>query len=408
MGQPTPSDARLELLLNTLGRVAISVDLEPTLSVLLDSLRELVPFDAGGIFVRDEDSALVRVRATRGYPDDLALPATNGIVGDVLRNGQPRLVGDVRHEPLYVALRSSTSAQLTVPLSSPRGILGAISLEADRPSAFEVEDLSIAILFAQQATVVIERALMHAELMRQSRLTREIEIARQILQNLTPSQPPVLPGVQIAGRSMTASSVGGDAFDFISYPDTQLGVSISDAKGKGLPAALLALAHQAMLKSLVSVELRLRATFSRMSDLIASSVPSGDFITTFYGIVDVAERRMVYVNAGHVPPLLIRASGASEWLATTGPALGFPRVAPFREAYAAFGDGDGLVLFTDGVTDVGPSPDEFFDVTGLERTTRALWSYDARQICEGVLKEVVRCAGGTLPDDATVVVVKFS
>ena len=71
------------------------------------------------------------------------------------------------------------------------------------------------------------------------------------------------------------------------------------------------------------------------------------------------------------------------------------------------GHGDGLVLFTDGVTDVGPSPDEFFDVTGLERTVLTLWTDNARRICDGVLEEVVRRAGSTLPDDATVVVVKF-
>jgi len=126
-------------------------------------------------------------------------------------------------------------------------------------------------VFARQATVVIERALLHEQLIRQSRLDREIEIAREILQGLTPQVAPAFPGVQVAGRSLTAETVGGDAFDFIAYPDAQLGVSISDAKGKGLPAALLALAHRAMLHALVSVELRLRATFGRISDLLARS-----------------------------------------------------------------------------------------------------------------------------------------
>jgi len=200
---------------------------------------------------------------------------------------------------------------------------------------------------------------MHEQLIRQSRIDREIEIARDILRSLTPSESPNIPGLQVAGRSLTAETVGGDAFDFIPYPDEQLGVSISDAAGKGLPAALLALAHQAMLHALVSVELRLRATLSRISELLARSVPFGNFVTTFYGILDVPERRMVYANAGHVPPLLVRSSGAIETLAVTAPALGFPRSTPFREAYAMFGIGDGLVLFTDGVTDVGPSPEAF-------------------------------------------------
>jgi sigma-B regulation protein RsbU (phosphoserine phosphatase) len=303
-------------------------------------------------------------------------------------------------------LRESTAAQLTVPLASPRGILGAIVLESDRVSAFDDQELSLVTLFAQQATIVIERALLHEQLTRQSRLRREIEIAGEILKGLTPAASPALPGVQIFGRSLTAESVGGDAYDFIPYPENQFGLSIADAKGKGLPAALLAVAHRAMLHALVSVELRLRATFGRISEILARSLPAGNFVTAFYGIVDIAERRMVYVNAGHLPPLVVRKDGAVESLAVTGPVLGFPHVAPMREAYAVFGPGDGLVLFTDGGSEAGPSPDEFFEVSGVEATVRALWARDAEAVGIGLLDEVRR-GGGVLSDDATVVVMKF-
>src|SRR5712664_1435171 len=402
-----PSDERLSLLLDTLAQVAISVELQPTLQILLDSLHTLVPFDAGGIFVRQAEEQLVRARAARGYPGDLEMPASEGIVGEVIRSGRSRLVPDVRRDPTYVAVRPSTAAQLSVPLTSARGILGAISLESDRVSAFDDQDLALVMLFAQQATIVIERALLHEQLTRQSRLNREIEIAGEILKSLSPAAAPALPGVQIFGRSLTAESVGGDAYDFIPYPENQFGLSIADAKGKGLPAALLAVAHRAMLHALVSVELHLRATFTRISELLERTVPSGNFVTTFYGIIDVAERRMVYANAGHPPPLIVRANGEFEPLAVTGPALGFPRAAPMREGYAAFAPGDGLVLFTDGVTDVGPSPDEFFDVAGIEATVGHLWARDVNQICSGLLDEVVQRAGRVLPDDATVVIVKF-
>jgi phosphoserine phosphatase RsbU/P len=402
-----PSDERLNLLLDTLAQVAISVELQPTLQILLDSLHTLVPFDAGGIFVRQTERQVVRTRAARGYPGDLEMPASEGIVGEVIRSGRSRLVRDVRRDPTYVAVRPSTAAQLSVPLASPRGVIGAISLESDRVSAFDDQDLSLVTLFAQQATVVIERAVLHEQLIRASRVSREIEIAGEILQSLTPTTAPTLPGLQVFGRSRTAESVGGDAFDFIPYPENQFGLSIADAKGKGLPAALLAVAHRAMLHALVSVELRLRATFGRISDILARSLPSGNFITAFYGIVDITERRMVYANAGHPPPLIVRANGAIEALAVTGPALGFPHVAPMREGYAVFHPGDGLVLFTDGVTDVGPSPDEFFDVAGVQATIRSLWPGDAVTIGNGLLDEVARRGGKELSDDATVVVVKF-
>ena len=185
-----PGDERLNLLLSTLARVAISVELEPTLQILLNSLHEVVPFDAGGIFVRDATDHVVRARVTRGYAGDLRMPADEGIVGSVLQTGQPRLVRNVAQESAYVAVRPSTAAQLTVPLVSPRGVVGAVSLESDRTSAFSADDLALVVLFAQQATAVIERALLHEQLIRQSRIDQEIEIARDILQGLTPLVAP--------------------------------------------------------------------------------------------------------------------------------------------------------------------------------------------------------------------------
>jgi phosphoserine phosphatase RsbU/P len=400
-------DKRLALLLETLGHVAISVELQPTLQILLESLHHVVPFDAGGIFVLDEQRQVVRAQATRGYPANLEMPTTQGIVGMVLHTGHAWLAPTVTADPVYVAVRPSTAAQLTVPLASSRGIMGAISLESDRPAAFGDDDLVFVELFARQAAVVLERAVLHERLIRQSHIEREIEVARDILRGLIPSTLPTLQNLDVFAESLTAESVGGDAFDFISYPDCQVGVSISDATGKGLPAALLAVAYQAMLHTVTSMELSLRAAFGRMSELLARSMPSGRFVTAFYGVVDVEERQMVYVNAGHQPPLVVRATGLIEPLAVTGPLLGFPRVSPMREAFVTFGQGDGLVLFTDGVTEAGPSPDRFFDVAGVETTVRSLWTGSAAEIGRGLLEEAKRHAGNTLEDDATVVVVKF-
>jgi sigma-B regulation protein RsbU (phosphoserine phosphatase) len=402
-----PGDDRLNLLLRTLADVAVSVDVQPTLAVLLGGLQHLVPFAAGGIFVRDADRDVVRARATRGYPDDLEMPTTLGLAGDVLRTGRPHLAMDVRSEPAYVPIRPSTAAQLTVPLASPRGVVGAIVLEADEVGAFGDDDLTLVILFAQQATIVIERALLHEQLMRQSRLDRDMEIARDILTSLTPTAAPLFPGMDVFGRSVTAETVGGDAFDFISYPDAQVGIAVWDAKGKGLPGALLAVAHRAMVHAFVHADLRLRTMFGRVSDLLGRSLPLGSFVTTFYGIIDSTERQMMYVNAGHPSPLVVRANGVIEELTPTGPALGFPDVGPMREAYTTFGRGEGVVLFTDGVIEAGATPHEFLEVAGVRTCIGRLWHRGAEDIVEGILEEAQRHAGGAFRDDATVVVVKF-
>jgi serine phosphatase RsbU (regulator of sigma subunit) len=397
----------MTLLLRTLVDVAVSVEVQPTLAVLLGGLHHLVPFAAGGIFVRDAHRDVVRARATRGYPDDLEMPTTLGLAGEVLRTGRPRLVTDVRGAPGYLPIRGSTAAQLTVPLASPRGVIGAIVLEADEVGAFDDDDLALVTLFAQQATIVLERALLHEQLMRQSRLARDMEIAREILQSLTPMAVPVFPGMDAAGRSVTAETVSGDAFDFIPYPDAQVGVAVSDAKGKGLPGALLAVVHRSMVHAFANADLRLRTMFARVSHLLERSLPPGSFVTTFYGIIDSAERQMMYVNAGHPPPLVVRANGHIEELPATGPALGFPDIAPMREAYVTFARGEGVVLFTDGVSEAGAAAHDFFDRAGISACVQRLWHRRAADIVDGILEDARRHAGGTFTDDATVVAVKF-
>lgn len=229
------TNERLRQLLHSLADVPISVELAPTLEILLESLRQVVPFDAGGIFVLDLRRNIVRAATTRGYAPELEVPHTTGIVGAVIQSGRPRLVGNVAADRDYVRLRESTASQLTVPLMSFRGVIGAVSLESDVSCAFDEQDLGVVTLFAQQAAVVVERAILHEQMLRQSRIDREIEIAAEILDGLRPLLPDA-PGLAVYGRSLVAQSVGGDAFDFIQYSDGQLGGSIADPKGKGLPA----------------------------------------------------------------------------------------------------------------------------------------------------------------------------
>jgi GAF domain-containing protein len=136
--------------------------------------------------------------------DDVEKRIARLVVAVETRTGQSRLVRDVRRESTYVAIRPSTCVQLTVPLSSPRGILGAIVLESDRPTAFDDQDLALVTLFGQQATIVLERAVLHEQLMRQSRLDRDMDIARDILKSLDPESAPMFTGMDVFGQSETA------------------------------------------------------------------------------------------------------------------------------------------------------------------------------------------------------------
>ena len=349
---------------------------------------------------------MVRVRAARGTRKLLTeRRADEGIVGEVIRSGRARRVDDVRRERTYLAVRPTTLAQLSVPLASPRGILGAIARQSDR-SRRPASDLTFATLFAQQAAITIQRVLLHEQLLRESRLSHEVAIAAEILKGLMPTTAPAYPGLQVFGRSRMAESVGGDVFDFIPYPDNELGCPSrrqrarppGGSDGRGAPRDAAGAGQRgATPAGDVRPDQRVAGPRRTRTELRHGLLRN----PRHHGAQDGVRKRRPSTPARRAKRRHHRAAFRDR----TG--AGVPHIAPMREGYAIFERGEGLVLYTDGVTDVGPSPEEFFEVAGLQSVIKRLWTRDAEAIGNGVIDEVARRGGNELHDDATVVVVKF-
>lgn len=236
------------------------------------------------------------------------------------------------------------------------------------------------------------------------RVRGSFQQAAEIQQSLL-EEPPDFPGFDIAGRSLATEEVGGDFFDFLPFDAELLGLSIGDASGHGMPAALLVRDVVTGLRMGIERELKVTHVFRKLNRVIHRSNLSSRFVSVFYGELE-SNGTLIYVNAGHQPPLLFDEEGIHE-LATGGTVIGPLPEAEFRRGFAQLQPGAILVLCTDGILERRNAQGEFFGEDGLKAAVRGSMEAPAEEILDRVFAAALAHGGRTAwEDDATLVVVK--
>jgi sigma-B regulation protein RsbU (phosphoserine phosphatase) len=212
----------------------------------------------------------------------------------------------------------------------------------------------------------------------------------------------------MAARWTPAAGLGGDCYDVIRFGETLVGVSIADVIGKGLPAALLMSNLQAAVRAFATAGADPSQTVGSVNRLLCRNIESGKFVTFCYLLLDTAARRLSFANAGHFPPLLMRADGSVERLATTGLVLGVASDWSYGTGTLDLGPGDRLVCFTDGITEaLSPDGDEFGD-DRLVACVRAGRRQTADALADAILAAVTSWTSTGPQDDATLIVVAMA
>jgi serine phosphatase RsbU (regulator of sigma subunit) len=266
------------------------------------------------------------------------------------------------------------------------------------PPLFLVINLSIGILLRGYVVKEAERRAVE----------QELAVARRVQQDLLPKGPLTAGTVQVSGVNLPCFAVGGDYFDYFALEDGRVAMAIGDVSGKGVPAALLTSKLQAILHSESSRATSVAEVPERANRQLMDSMEGAKkFVTLFYGVLDPATRTLRYSNAGHNPPMLLRADGRLELLEAGGLLIGIFPHARYDEGAVELAAGDVLVLFTDGVTEAEDRRKAQYGEERLEALLRAAGGGSAREIGDRICQEVLKFSKGIhQADDVTVVVVK--
>jgi sigma-B regulation protein RsbU (phosphoserine phosphatase) len=244
-------------------------------------------------------------------------------------------------------------------------------------------------------------------------LENELEMAGAVQRSLLPQQSPVFPHLEIAAFSRPAQIVGGDYFDFFPFADNRQGVAISDVAGHGMSSSLIMASLQTMLRTLTQEHESLAELVARINRLCIHNIQFTTFVTLFLASFDPEARRLTYCNAGHNPPMLLRAGadgrGAIEWLSPTGAAVGLTEESTYRDETTDLAPGDVLVLYTDGITETTDPLGDFFGPKRLITLIRQNASLSAHDLVHAIRDGLEGFAeGAAQADDVTIVVMRVT
>ena len=414
-----PSPTGSGRLLEAFQEIGRSLEIGRTAETILAGLRHVLPgCDRASLCAVDLNGKTVVCRRIRGrdsLPPDAStsIPAdlaAGGIAGRVHDSGRSELL-DLTAEAAASdpGLSSGSRTALAAPLLGAGGRrLGAVVAESVDSDAFSQRERAVLSSYAAGAATALERILFYQKAVEGRELVSEMEVAGRVLHDLLPHECPVLDGMEVAAVYEPCSQVGGDYYDLIPLGEDRWGFAMADVAGKGIPAALLVAALRASVFSLAKSSLTLRMIVGRTNQLLYESVGQTRYATFFFGLLDVPLRRLIHINAGHPPPVLVRASGDVEFIYAGGLPLGLFPAPRYFEQVVQLGAGDLLAFYTDGITE---SANRAGDLYGRDRLAALLQrererEHPAAEVCDSVLKEVRRFRGGAPDDDQTVVVIR--
>lgn len=298
--------------------------------------------------------------------------------------------------------------ELIVPMQLQGETKGLILL-GKRANEFDFSEADVEYIYSvgSLAIVSIENQRLFKEALEKQKLEEDLEIARDIQRNLLPHKIPQFRNFDVVANTVFSKQVGGDYYDVITLDEKHFCIAIADVSGKGVSAALMMANLQAFLKTICKQGMQIDEATGLINDLISENTTEGKFITFFWALVDDETKQILYVNAGHNPPLLIR-KGKITKLDKGGIILGVMKtMISYSSENLQLEKDDVIVLFTDGVSEaMNQNGDEFSDER-LEKMSINSASRSAEEISNIIQSEVSKFAYGTIQsDDITLMIIK--
>lgn len=417
--QPLPTKAADQPeLLSTLFEMAKMLALHEPKEVMLQRSLGLISSTIlaerlAVLFVSEDQSEVYTAASLLpGGRDPGAFTLSRTIVNEIVNNKNSILIADPLDDPRFAAQQSIIMSQMksaiAVPLFDEGKVLGILYADTTNPS-HRYDDYHLRVL-ATFGNIIASRLLNYALLAEREEkhvIDAELRRASAIQKKLLTDCPPDMPGWDICAFQEQSRSVGGDLYDFKRLPDGRLLFMVADVSGKGMGAALLMSNILASFRILyASKRFDLMMAVQRVSEQLLKYSDPGDFATLFVGLIESDGTTVEYINAGHNPPLLVKADGTHQMLEASGIMIGAFDGADWERQTVELAPGDLIFVFSDGVTEAERDDEQY----GEQRTEQMVINardMSSAEIVDCLMKDVNTFMGDApRSDDITILTVK--
>ena len=394
--------------------VSSTLSLETTVDLIVQKCVKHLKVQQGAVLLFDkpEEGAALKTMVRKVDQDTGAIPMRLGdqITGWMLRHQKPLVVNDFDSETRFRAPseRGGIQSLLCVPMKLKGRLIGVVNVfNKTGGTSFTVDDQRLLSIIATQSAQVLENARLMEERKALEILQEELRLAREIQRNLLPKEAPSVDGYGLAGHSEPAKRVGGDYFDYLDLGDQRLGLCVADVSGKGITAALLMSNVQATIRGQARLASDAGACMSHSNEMLYASTDSNKFVTMFYGVLDTANHRLEFCNAGHNPPIVLSDAGESTLLETGGPVLGVMPGFPYEWNEVEFRPGWTLLIYSDGFSEALNRRLEEFGDDRLRKSAERHASLPPDELVKTLLTEVSAfCGDAPQADDMTMMAIR--
>jgi sigma-B regulation protein RsbU (phosphoserine phosphatase) len=402
------------------GLINSSLQLDQVLENIMTTSRSILKADACSLMLVDEERDELVFEVAQGpvankLKGGLRISKGQGIAGHVYETGEPLLIEnaytDSRFNQEFDRMTGyRTQTILCVPLKIKERVIGVSQvINKLDGSSFNQEDEETLSLLCSNAAIAVENARLHHEILRKQQIEQDLAFATGIQLSFLPREMPKLQGFRFGAHYQAAREIGGDFYDFIPLDDNRIGILIGDVSGKGVASALFMARFTSDFRLLAIREQNLERLLHRINERVCAQSCRGMFVTLLYMVLKKNSGDAVYVNAGHLPPIIWNSSEGkyATVRGSGGPPIGIVPAQQYTSARISLDPGDCILLSTDGLIE---AKDEQGGRFGWERTENCLRAggSDVESVKSRISFSLSEFAGKCpQADDTTLVLVGF-
>ncbi len=395
-------------------RLNSTLDLAELINIILQIATRQTGAERGTVFLADHERSEIWSLVGLGLEQqEIRLPSTKGIAGWVACNGEIVNLEDAYADPRFEPeidrrLGFRTAGLLCLPIrNKDSAIIGVLQLLNKQSGAFTETDERFLDALSSHVALALENAQLHRERLAKQRMERDLELARTIQTRFLPEQPPAIGGFEIGVSHHASQMVGGDYYDFVQLNPHVLLAVVADVEGKGVASALVMANLQATLRALVGHVHALEKLVASINQMILSDARASKYMSMFVALLDQKRRTLHYINAGHVPPALLRANGEVTFLERGGTLVGLFPDMTYERGTLQLHPGDILVACTDGITEAMDARELEYGRARLVESVERLRNRHAQEIVDEILDDVQRYSrASSYEDDRILLVMK--